>query len=396
MELVFLSSGKAFEEIYFNEKPVKEIKEEFVKNRAIVRFKKEIVTLTRAMFRYIFLLNEFFDACKKDFTNEELSIISACFVDVHITKLFDAEKTITYIRRKLGKKYKDIKDAFENFNLQKYFDSIEDKYHLYSVKFSIPYWLVKMLAKQYGEDNIEKILDDIKQRGDELFFTYKDLSKDSSYASIGDNLYKAIEPVKKDPAIIPILTPYIAFVDHLIVESYNNTFILIERDINFLNYILERASNPICYYNVALGTNVNPYSVKKMFDSKYLSKYNIFSYKNKYSLDVSLSNKIDLAIVSPITSNLYRAREGLFLLKLKQESIDLYIKRQRTILEHLYSHMDDNSTIVYLTNTINKKENQEIIKDFLSRHNDFVLTNEKTYMPGEYPTCGYVAVLKRQ
>ena len=82
---------------------------------------------------------------------------------------------------------------------------------------------------------------------------------------------------------------------------------------------------------------------------------------------------------------------------LKPENLDTLVQTQRQLLESNSRYVKDNGILVYSTCTLNKKENEMQIKNFLSQHDDFTLLTEKTFFPFEEKGDGfYVAQLKRK
>ena len=94
---------------------------------------------------------------------------------------------------------------------------------------------------------------------------------------------------------------------------------------------------------------------------------------------------------------------GLGVLKRKPEIkyhdssvMDTLIPLQKELLEISYKLLKNNSIMVYSTCTINKKENQYQIKQFLESHPDMTLIHEQCILPYEYHTDGfYIAKLKK-
>ena len=71
------------------------------------------------------------------------------------------------------------------------------------------------------------------------------------------------------------------------------------------------------------------------------------------------------------------------------ESIDELVSLQKTLLEEAYSLLKDNGTLVYSTCTINKKENEKQIENFIKNHSDLEVVTQKTLLPYEYDTDGF-------
>jgi 16S rRNA (cytosine967-C5)-methyltransferase len=69
---------------------------------------------------------------------------------------------------------------------------------------------------------------------------------------------------------------------------------------------------------------------------------------------------------------------------------------QEEILENLYKLVKVNGYLVYSTCTINKNENNYQIKKFVKKHPEFVLLEEKEYLPSSLGDGFYIAKLQRK
>ncbi len=69
---------------------------------------------------------------------------------------------------------------------------------------------------------------------------------------------------------------------------------------------------------------------------------------------------------------------------------------QLRILETSSKYLKNGGTIVYSTCTLNKKENEKVVKAFLDNNVEFILKEEKTSFPSEFGGDGfYYAVLEK-
>lgn len=83
-------------------------------------------------------------------------------------------------------------------------------------------------------------------------------------------------------------------------------------------------------------------------------------------------------------------------LRLKPEVLDELQKLQAEILESAQTCLKVDGLLVYSTCTLNRKENEGQIKQFLKNHDNYVLIEEKTIFPDQYGSDGfYMAKLKR-
>ena len=83
-------------------------------------------------------------------------------------------------------------------------------------------------------------------------------------------------------------------------------------------------------------------------------------------------------------------------LRLNPEVLDELQKLQAEILESAQTCLKKDGLLVYSTCTLNRKENEGQIKQFLKKHDDYILIEEQTIFPDQYGSDGfYMAKLKR-
>jgi 16S rRNA C967 or C1407 C5-methylase (RsmB/RsmF family) len=84
-------------------------------------------------------------------------------------------------------------------------------------------------------------------------------------------------------------------------------------------------------------------------------------------------------------------------LHFKRESIDELVAKQKETLDSCASYVADEGNLVYMVSTINRKEGRSLIMDFLDRHRDFTLIEEKQRFPFDsLDTALYYAIMKRK
>ena len=81
----------------------------------------------------------------------------------------------------------------------------------------------------------------------------------------------------------------------------------------------------------------------------------------------------------------------------KKEDMDNLIKVQKEYIEEFSKYVKDEGTFVYSVTTLNDKESRKIVKEFLSKHSEFFLMEEKIIFPYEYQTDGvyYAKMIKK-
>ena len=77
--------------------------------------------------------------------------------------------------------------------------------------------------------------------------------------------------------------------------------------------------------------------------------------------------------------------------------MDEIIVLQRKLLENAYLLLKKGGHLVYSTCTINKKENQLQVIDFIKHHQDMKVVEERLVLPFEYHSDGfYMCKMKKE
>ena len=119
---------------------------------------------------------------------------------------------------------------------------------------------------------------------------------------------------------------------------------------------------------------------------------------NASSIITCLSKPVHTFIVLPDSSrlNLLQVLPDYFL-RFDIEKLDELLANQALALKEASQQIEDNGYLLYMVDTINKKENRSLINEFLKEHPEFVLVNDKLYFPyKKYGGSYYFAVLKKE
>lgn len=115
------------------------------------------------------------------------------------------------------------------------------------------------------------------------------------------------------------------------------------------------------------------------------------------SIVTCISKPVHTFVVMPDSSrlNLLQVLPDYFL-RFDIQKLDELIANQGKALQEASAQVEDGGYLVYLVDTISKKETMGIINEFLKGHPEFVLTREKLYFPyKKYGGSYYFAVLKK-
>ena len=273
-----------------------------------------------------------------------------------------------------------------------------------SIKYSNPEFIIKMLIKQYDLETTKKILD----------YTIKNAPLNvriNSFKTSKEELLKHNE--YKEGSISKYGLIYKGSNRNLLNEHVKKGLVSIQDeagqliapllDLKETDYVLDMTAAPgskTCHMGELLKNKGKIVAV-----DLYEHRLELL---NKARTRLGLTNIITRAYDSTKLSEIYDKESfdkilldapcsGLGVIRRKMdikynvspESIDELVSLQKTLLEEAYSLLKENGTLVYSTCTINKKENEKQIENFIKYHTDLEVVTQKTLLPYEYDTDGF-------
>jgi 16S rRNA (cytosine967-C5)-methyltransferase len=293
-----------------------------------------------------------------------------------------------------------LKNAFSN---KRSLNDLKDNERL-SIETSHPLWLVNMFIKQYGYETTVKIchsnneipkqtgrVNTLKTSIEDVLknplYTKSILSKDGVYYSGGniansEEFQKGYVTVQDESSqlVAYLLKPYGKVLDmcsapgskttHLAAYMENkgsiDAYDLYEHKINLIHQNIERLGVKNVHTHCYDSTLLNTIYDKESFDC--------------ILLDAPCSGLGDLRRKPEIRYH-------------DSSIMDELIPLQKKLLENAYDLLAKGGRIVYSTCTINKKENEKQIENFLSNHPDLIKKEEQTILPYEYGSDGFYMCL---
>ena len=147
-----------------------------------------------------------------------------------------------------------------------------------------------------------------------------------------------------------------------------------------------------------MAGNYSAFSNAKNFLNKHgIKGVNVYE-ANASSIITCVSKPVHTFVVMPDSSrlNLLQILPDYFL-RFDIEKLDELLANQAKALNEAAHQVEDGGYLLYLVDTISKKENIGVINEFLKQHPDFTLTRDKLYFPyKKYGGSYYFAVLKKE
>lgn len=271
-----------------------------------------------------------------------------------------------------------------------------------SIETSHPLWMVKMLTKQYGIDITRKIcfhdntVPNRTARVNTLKINKEELLKDKHF--INGNL--AIDALLYKAGNIAETRYFKTGLVTIQDESSQLVAPLLDPQKNDLVLDMCCAPGSKTTHLAALMENQGKIIACDLFEHKIklvktnLERLGIKNVKLYVKDATTLKDDYSKEIFDKIL--LDAPCSGLGVMKRKPEikyhdssEMDTIIPLQAKLLDNAYYLLKNNGKMVYSTCTINKKENEQMIKQFLDKYPDMRIIEEKKILPYVYDSDGF-------
>lgn len=280
-----------------------------------------------------------------------------------------------------------------------------------SYRYNTPVSVIKMWNKQFGHVTASRILRANSKPAptvlrinnnlisDEDFFNqYPDFEKcDVSGAAlyIGEGRFKN-HPAMEKGLVVALPLAYKEMVDEGDVDLLRGLAIYAEYPNDLLTELLARFNN-LNNIEFMAGTYSAFINTKNALNKHAIKGINVYE-ANASSIITCVSKPVHTFIVMPDSSrlNLLQVLPDYFL-RFDINKLDELIANQSKTLNEASNQVEDGGYLLYLVDTISKKENSGVINEFLKGHPEFALIKDKLYFP--YKKFGgsyFFAVLKKQ
>lgn len=279
-----------------------------------------------------------------------------------------------------------------------------------SYRYNTPLSVIKMWNKQFGQVLTSRMLkanskpapvvlriNNAKISDDEFFAQYPEFEK---VDMAGIALYKGEGRFKNSDACIkqlanPLSPAFKELLDEGDVDLLRGLAIYAEYPNDLLVELLSRFENLNNVEYVA-GSYGAFLSAKNAIAKANLKGVNVYEAQAS-SIVTCISKPAHTFLVMPDSSrlNLLQVLPDYFL-RFDIEKLDELITNQTKALEEASVQVEDGGYLLYLVDTISKKENMGVINEFLKEHTEFTLIRDKLYFP--YKKFGgsyYFAILKK-
>ena len=282
-----------------------------------------------------------------------------------------------------------------------------------SIRFNTPRWLIKMWSKHFSKGQTYKILKKINRpfhqfvavntlltNSDELISKYPEDFEKTDFENLL-SIKSKINPKKlpeykigyfyllKKPLREIIEANHNELLKEISVYSGSNSEFI--RDL----VVKSKLEDGI---NLAVPSIENRPELLRLIRTSKARNINLFEVKDETSLKAGLSEKQELFYVFPESSSFDKiSLYPDYLIHFKRERLDEIIEGERRALELVSPYIIEDGKLIYLVDTLNKKESSLLIQSFIADHPEFELVKEKQYFPyDESEMALYCAVIRRK
>ena len=280
-----------------------------------------------------------------------------------------------------------------------------------SYRYNTPVSVIKMWNKQFGHITASRILRANSKPGPVVLRINNNLISDEDFFNqypefekcevSGVALFNGEGKFKNHPAseknlVTALPLVFKEAVDEGDVDLFRGLAIYAEYPNDLLTELLSRFNN-LTNIEFMAGNYSAFINTKNALNKHAIKGINVYE-ANASSIITCVSKPVHTFIVMPDSSrlNLLQVLPDYFL-RFDIEKLDDLIANQLKALNEASNQVEDGGYLVYLVDTISKKENSGVINEFLKDHTEFTLIKDKLYFPyKKYGGSYFYAVLKKQ
>ncbi|MGN1203336.1 MAG: 16S rRNA (cytosine(967)-C(5))-methyltransferase RsmB [Eubacterium sp.] len=309
---------------------------------------------------------------------------------------------------------KEIKQDFYSSLVNAVLHKIDDDRNIpddnLSVKYSVPQNLINMWIKQYGKEAVEDFLPDVNGRPPVFAIP------NTLYVDADELLYELMCDGIEGEVVDGTVMITSAF-DLGKCRAFRNGLFHIEDLSSYECAMALNAQPGDTVLDVCSAPGGKAFTIaQRMNNSGVLYAFDLYEHRVRQIVDGADRLGISIINAGINDATVYNDKipmadkilcdvvcSGFGIIRRKPEirykeldSVADLPEIQLSILETSSRYLKKGGTIVYSTCTLNKKENERVVKAFLENNHNFTLINEKTSFPRKYGGDGfYRAVLSK-
>lgn len=378
--------------------------------------KRNIISLASLFFRNYYFIEQIGEELFNDRSLKVIVPLGLVYLNLSYKNYVERAASLDFLNGELKKanfefdeeKSKVFDDIIINRKAFK-FKSLEDGgMQQASIIFNKPLWLTKMVLNQHGFKvgmralkamslipNQYAILNPIKEFDQINNHYLMEFEKFDDYYLYNEKININRSKLIRENYFLELQLPLIKLVNSLpkLVNKEISFFTSYHSNVAFKFFGKYYKNNNLNYFSGNLENNYKAFeSIKKSNLGRYF--YHESSEKGLIS---HLTFKQDLIFYMPESTNFEMFRKNSEkAITFNQKNIDKFINVQETGLDELSLYIDKGGILVYCVETLNLKESNLLIVNFLTKHSNFEIVKEETNFPYEDENgILYYAILRK-
>lgn len=363
-----------------------------------------VVELVNGVIRNdLYLKSQFIDLIRVDTKLSVQLILMMAFYEKQFMNSVDYAIVNEYVSI-TNKKSKSLVNAILRNYLNRIIKSEDNSLEDISTNYSLPLWIVKMIHAQHGEEFFKNFIIDYQDVKPVVFYhlntnlASKEDLKDIEIEFVDDVMFTAKESLVEHPLFK---------LGYFYIQDFGAKKITDYLDLSWCKRVLDVCAAPGSKsFNILEKlTNkqslfINDISESRLQLIQQMAKqlgYETLNYWNIDGRDVDKQGlQFDCILADVPCSGLGVLKRKVDLKnKIQSNNIDDLLIIQREILDSCYKSLEKNGILLYSTCTINKKENQRQIQNFLKTYSDMELLDEEVIMNGGGSDIFYIAKMRK-
>ena len=390
------------------------LKQAFKKNEVSKEDKANISAMVGCVLRHYLVLSNVISKQYPNLDSVGVIALMIAFSNALFIKKLDQEDCNKEAQQYLKDEDVKVQDFIEPYLAEKKLvpENIEvGSFEFLSYRYNTPVDIIKMWSKQFGHIAVSKALkanskpapvvlriDNKKIEDEEFFNKYPEFERIEGVNGMalfkGEGKFKNHEVSEK-----ALATPYaLAFkemLDEGDVDLLRGLAIYTEYPNDLLIDLLSRKEN-ISGVEFIAGNLATASNARNFLNKNQVRGVNVYEAQAS-AIITCLSRPVHTFVVMPDSSrfNLLQLLPDYFL-RFDFNKLDELIANQKLALKEAAEQVEEDGYLLYLVDTLSKKESINIINEFLANNENFTLVRDKLYFPyKKYGGSYYFAALKK-
>lgn len=390
------------------------LKQAFKKNEVSREDKANISAMVGCVLRHYLVLSNVISKQYPNLDSVGVIALMIAFSNALFIKKLDQEDCNKEAQQYLKDEDIKVQDFIEPYLAEKKLvpENIEiGSFEFLSYRYNTPVDIIKMWSKQFGHIAVSKALkanskpapvvlriDNKKIEDEEFFNKYPEFERIEGVNGMalfkGEGKFKNHEVSEK-----ALATPYaLAFkemLDEGDVDLLRGLAIYTEYPNDLLIDLLSRKES-ISGVEFIAGNLATASNARNFLNKNQVRGVNVYEAQAS-AIITCLSKPVHTFVVMPDSSrfNLLQLLPDYFL-RFDFNKLDELIANQKLALKEAAEQVEEDGYLLYLVDTLSKKESINIINEFLANNENFTLVRDKLYFPyKKYGGSYYFAALKK-